>query len=256
MNRALWSLAALWPLTVSAQIQLIADTEAQAVFAGGTQTVRVLLRNPGDAPASKDVEMRLFQLTAASAVPIGNARPWKTIQILPRQTVLETLPLEFPAVRSSSRFRIELPGIGSVEVTAYPRDLLQRLNMLAGDQPLGVFDPAGQMKPLLKQVGVNVADFETEPTDSKLAIVWWNGQNLPDSVESRLKKGLSAVWIRSSAFPSSYAVRVGAGAVVVAPASSLHGLADSPLAQLNLIRDAELALQPDALRLPSDNKPE
>jgi hypothetical protein len=256
MNKALWLVAALWPLGATAQIELVPDAEPPAVFATRPQNIRVTLRNVGDTTVTSDVQILLFQLTSATTVPIGNARPWKKIQILPRQTVLETLPLEFPAVRSSSRFRIELPGIGSVEVTAYPRDLLQRLNMLAGDQPLGVFDPAGQMKPLLKQVGVNVADFETEPTDSKLAIVWWNGQNLPDSVESRLKKGLSAVWIRSSAFPSSYAVRVGAGAVVVAPASSLHGLADSPLAQLNLIRDAELALQPDALRLPSDNKPE
>jgi hypothetical protein len=44
--------------------------------------------------------------------------------------------------------------------------------------------------------------------------------------------------------------------VVVVPASTVRGLADSPLAQLNLIRDAELALEPDVLRLPSDNRME
>ena len=59
-------------------------------------------------------------------------------------------------------------------MTVYPNDLLETLNTFAGEQPLGVFDPDGQLKPLLKQAAINVADFEIEPTDSKLAIVWSN----------------------------------------------------------------------------------
>ena len=143
-----------------------------------------------------------------------------------------------------------------MEVSVYPNDLLKRLNALAGEQPLGVYDPDGQLKPLLKQVGVRLADFEIEPVDSKLAIVWSSAASLPESISSRVKKGMSAVWIRSSTVPTTYAAHLGAGAVIVAPASTMRGLADSPLAQLNLLRDAELALDPDALRLPSDNRTE
>jgi hypothetical protein len=256
MNKAWCLLATLWPLAATAQIQLVADSNTQAVFAGCTQTVKVVLRNPGDESVARDVEIRLFQLAAAGAVPIGDARLWKRINILPRQTVLENTTVTLPEVRAATGFGIELVGIGRVRVTAWPHDLLQRLKTLAGDVPLGVFDPDGQLKPPLKQASVTMADFEIEPTDSKLAIVWSNGRNLPESVESRVKKGMSAVWIRSSAVPTSYAVRLGAGVVVVAPETTFRGLADSPLPQLTLIRDAELALQPDALRLPSDNQTE
>jgi hypothetical protein len=256
MNKVWWLLAICWPLTAAAQMQLVADSQAQAVFAGSTQIVRVVLHNAGDAPASRDVDMRLVQLTAASAVSIGDARPWKKIDLLPRQTVLETMAVAFPEVRAATGFGVELVGIGRVRVTAWPHDVLQRLKTLAGDVPLGVFDPNGQLKTLLKQASVAMADFEIEPTDSKLAIVWSNGRNLPESVKSRVTKGMSAVWIRSSTVPTSYAVRIGAGVIVVAPESTIRGLADSPLPQLTLIRDAELALQPEALRLPSDNQTE
>ncbi len=256
MTKAFWLVAALWPLGATAQIELVPDAEPPAAFASRPQNIHVTLRNVGDAIATSDVQTLLFQLTSASAVPIGKARPWKRIQILPRQTVVETLALEFPPVRSSSRFRVELSGIGPMDVTVYPNGLLKRLSALAGEQPLGVYDPDGQLKPLLKQTSVSVSDFETEPTDSKLTIVWSSAASLPDSIASRVKKGMSAVWIRSSTIPTTYAVHQGAGVVVVAPASTVRGLADSPLEQLSLIRDAELALEPDSLRLPSDNRTE
>jgi hypothetical protein len=256
VNKALWFVAALWPLAATAQIELVPDAEAPAVFASRPQNLRISLRNVGNTTATSDVQTLLFQLTSATTVPIGKSQPWKRIQILPRQTVLEILSLEFPAVRSSSRFRVELPGIGSMEVTVYPNDLLKRLSTLAGEQPLGIYDPDVQLKPLLKQAAVSVADFEIEPTDSKLAIVWSKEPSLPDSIASRVKTGMSAIWIRSSSTPTTYAVHQGTGVVVVVPASTVRGLADSPAAQLNLIRDAELALEPDALRLPSDNRTE
>ena len=256
MNRAIWLVAALWPLAATAQIELVHDLEPPSVFASRPQNLRVTLRNVGDATATSDVQTLLFQLTPVIKIQLGKAHPWKRIKILPKQTVLETLPLEFPAVRSSSRFRVELSGIGSMEVVVYPNNLLKKLNALAGEQPLGVYDPDGQLNPLLKQAAINIADFETEPTDLKLAIVWSNATSLPDSIASHVKTGMSAVWIRSSTIPTTYAAHLGIGVVVVVPASTVGGLADSPTAQLNLIRDAELALEPDALRLPSDNRTE
>ena len=256
MNRALWLVAVLWPLAATAQIELVSDAEPPAVFASQLQNLHITLRNAGDTLATNDVQILLYQLTSATSVPAGKARPWKRIEILPQQTVLETLPIEFPAVRSASRFRVEFSGIGSMEVLVYPGDLLKRLNALAGDQPLGIYDPEGQLKPLLKRAVVSSVDFEIESTDSKLAIVWSNAASLPNSITSRVKTGMVVVWIRSSTIPTTYAVRRGNGVIVMAPTSTVRGLADSPLAQLNLIRDAELALEPDALRLPSDNRPE
>jgi hypothetical protein len=256
MNRV-WLLSiGLAPLTAIAQVELVPEATPQTVFAAGPQEVRVTLHNPGSQTAEADIQTRLFQLTQASAVPIGDVRPWKKMQVLPRQTVLETVTIPFPEVRAATRFRLELVGIGRTEVLAYPPDLLKRLQTLAGDPPLGVFDPDRQLKPLLKRAGVNVADFEIEPTNCRLALVWSSAENLPDSVVSRVKTGMAAVWIRPSRVPTTYAARLGAGVVVVVPAATLGGLADAPQPQLNLIRDAELALEPDALRLPSHNRTE
>jgi hypothetical protein len=256
MKRTLCIFVGLLPLTASAGIEIVPDATPPAVFAARPQTISVTLRNPDGKTAEADVHTRLFQLTSGSVVPVGEAQPWKKIQVLPRQTVLETLTLTFPEVRTVTCFRLELSGIGRTEVMVYPNDLLKRLKTLAGELPLGVFDPERRLKPLLKVAGVKIADFETEPTDSKLVIVWAATASLPDSVSNRVKTGIAAVWIRPSLMPTTYAARLGGGIVVVAPASSLQGLADSPLPQLNLIRDAELALEPDALRLPSDNQPQ
>lgn len=253
MNRALCLFAALCPLSAAAQINLVPDPETQSVFTACTQTVRVALRNHTDSIATSDVVLKLFQLTTGRAVPVGGPRSWKTITVLPQQTILENLALALPDVRASTRYRVELIGIGAVEVIAYPTNLLRRLGALAGDQPLGVFDPDGKLKPILKQAGVSIADFEIEPGESRLAIIWSDVTNLPDSIASRVKKGMAAVWIRSSPIPTTYAVHLGEGVVIVAAASSMRGLTDSPSPQLNLIHDAELALQPDVFRLPSDN---
>ena len=256
MNRALWFFALIWPLSAVAQIRLIEEPQSQTVFAGTGQTVCVELRNVGDALVEKDVELRLFQISVGSVVPIRASRPWKRIRMLPHQTILENVPVDFPAIRAASRFRIELSGVGSMTVIAYPPDLLKRLDQLAGDLPLALFDPDRHLKPALKQANVHVADFETDPTDSKLAIVWSNDRNLPEAVKSRVTRGMSAVWIRSSVVPTSYAVHLGNGVVVLTPPCLLNDLADSPSSQLTLIRDAELALQPELLRLPSDNQAE
>jgi hypothetical protein len=208
MNKALWFAAALWPLVATAEIELVPEVEIPAVFASRPQNLRITLRNVGDTTVTTDIQTQLFQLTSATTVPMGKAQPWKRIQILPRQTVLETLTLEFPTVRSSSRFRVELLGIGPTEVIVYPNDLLRRLTVLAGEQPLGVYDPDGQLKPLLKQAAISFADFETEPTDSKLAIVWLNAASLPDSIASRVKTGMAVMWIRPSTMPTTYAAHL------------------------------------------------
>ena len=51
MSKTLWLVAALWPLTATAEIRLIADPEPPAVFGGAAQTVHVVFHNPDEAPA-------------------------------------------------------------------------------------------------------------------------------------------------------------------------------------------------------------
>jgi len=74
---------------------------------------------------------------------------------------------------------------------------------------------------------------------------------LPESILTRVKKGMAAVWFKPTRVPTAYAVRLDAGTVVVA---ALPAAFDSAASQADLIRYAELALTPDALQLPSDNQ--
>ena len=248
------ALALLCPAAASAQIAVVPDEQPPAVFAGREQTIRVMFRNSSNEAAEANVQTRLRQLSFGSAMPVGDAQPWKRLRLLPQQTVVEAYAAKFPTVRAATRFQIEWIGIGRTEVSVYPDDLLKKLGTLAGEKPLGLFDPDSQVRPLLKQAGVEFTDLETEPSDARLTVVWSDARELPESVIKRVKDGMAVVWIRKSALVAAYAVRLGMGAVVIASTSSVSPLADSPMAQLNLTRFAELALEPEALRLPEDRK--
>jgi len=240
--------AFLLAVPVFAQLEIVPDDQPQAVFAGKPQTVRLVMHNKGDKQIDADVTTRLFQTTAATVVPVGEAQPWETVHVLPGQTVIETATFKFPAVRVATRFLVQWGELGRTPVVVYPDDLLKGLSKLAGEKPLGVFDPENKLKPVLKQAGVKCADFEIETEDCRLAIVW--AARLPESVSTRVKKGLGAVWIRPMKSPVAYAVRQAAGILVTVPPSTLAALTDSPQSQVNLLRFAELALQ-----LPDVNQP-
>jgi hypothetical protein len=239
-------LLALWPVAAWAQLEFVADESPPIVFAGKAQQLRVAIRNSTDKEVTTDATYRLFQLSATVAVPVGDAQPWKKLHVLSKQTILEDLPVTLPAVRSATRFRVECAGIGRLTVTALPEDALKRL---AGDDLLGVFDPNDKLKPALKAAKVEFVDFEIEPRDVKLVVVL--ADKLPESILTRVKKGMAAVWFKSTRVPTAYAVRLDAGTVVVA---ALPAAFDSAASQANLIRYTELALTPDALQLPSDNQ--
>jgi hypothetical protein len=237
------------------QLVVVPDEQPQVVLAGAPQTIRLIVRNPGDKPLDAVVSTRLFQATSVSAVPLGPAQPWKTLQVLPGQTIIETAVLTLPEVRTMTRFLVQWGDLGRTPVLVCPGDLLKELLKLAGEYPPGVFDPDDHLKPVLKLARVKYTDFETEPGDCRLALVWTKAGSLPDSVATRAKKGMGVVWIRPHKSPAAYAVHYEDGIVVIVPQAGMTALADSPLAQLNLIRFAELALTSDALRLPSDTQP-
>lgn len=248
------SLSLLCPLLASAQVTVVPDAQPPAVFAGREQTIRVLFQNQTDQSTNLDLRVQLRQLSFSSSVRLGDPQPWKQLRLLPNQTVVETYATTFPSVRAATRFQIEWLGIGRTEIVVYPNDLLKKLSALAGEKPPALLDPDNQIRPVLKQARIEFTDMETEPSDARLAVMWSNAKELPETVIKRVKDGMAAVWIRKSAPVAAYAVRLGTGTVIVASTSSVTPLADSPMAQLNLIRFAELALEPEAMRLPEDRK--
>ena len=171
-------LAMLAPAAARAQLQVVPDKELQRVFTGEGRRLTVLLRNPSESSVSAELRTRLYQASSVTAMPLGEA-PWKKLEVLPGQTVLESAPVTFPAVKAETRFVVQwLEGankvMGRTEVAAYPPDLLKDLKPLAGKEPLGVFDPQNQLKPLLKAVAVEIEDLEEtglEGYRGKLAII-------------------------------------------------------------------------------------
>ena len=251
------------------QLQTQPDHEPERAFAGEGRKITVMIYNPGGSAVKADLRTCLYQASSATAMPLGEA-PWKKLEGLPGQTVLESASMNFPAVKAETPFVVQwVDGtdklIGTSDVLVYPPDLLKDLKPLVGEEPLGVLDPQNQLKPLLKATAVEYQDLEVtslESCSSKLAIIGpfqSKGQmreGLSAQVKALALKGVSVVWIqpppekRQRLKPSFYTVLEAKGAVVVAQAGLVANLTDNPEAQLNLIQLARLALHPEPPRLP------
>lgn len=262
------TLALSWPAVALGQLQLLPAKEPQPVFAGLARNLTVLWHNAGTQPVIADVRMRVFQTTSATAVQLGE-RLWKKLQILPGQTLLESARLDFPAVKARTTFLIQWLEntnriIGVTEIRVYPTNLLEVLQPLAKDHSLGVFDPQNQLKPLLKNAGVDFVDLgstELEHFSGKLAVIgpFASKAHVPDGLAKQIKtlarKGVAVVWIlppntSEKLLPSFYLVPKGRGVVVVAQANMVSDLAANPESQLNLLYFCGLALHPRFLSLP------
>jgi hypothetical protein len=265
----LLGMAACWPGAVSAQLQLLPDREPQRVFAGDARRITVAWRNAGDRTADAEVRTRLYQTSSATAVPLTE-KAWKKIEILPGQTMLESAPIDFPAVNAEMRFLIQwLEGtnhvVGKTEVLVYPTNLLSELKPLLGEENLGVLDPDNELKPLLQTAKVDFVDLGETVLDDfkgKLAIIGpfstkaQMREGLAQTIQKIARKGAAVVWIqpplapRDKIKPSFYVVPEGKGAVVVVQPDMVANPAGSPQSQLNLVYFCKLALNPTPFSLP------
>lgn len=253
------------PAVCARAVEVLPSSRPQQVFAGGLRAVEVRLRNAATAPERVDLRVLLLQLTSATAAQVGGVRAWKSFTILPGQTVVESAAIEFPPVRVSTRFAARWLGVdnrllGVTEIWAHPDNLLNQLKLLAGGQPVGLFDERGQLRAALVARGIAITELPSAGhwTDfhGRLALVIARPETnqgespLAPVALARAKEGLAVVWFQTAPTisppvpPFAERMRVGRGTVLLAPASLLDGLADSPAAQLALVRLAELVLSP------------
>ncbi len=262
-----------WPGAVDAQLQLVPGEATPCVFAGQGREIAVVWRNAGNQPFESEIRMALFQATSATVAPLGTV-PWKNLEVLPGQTVLESAKLDFPAVNAATRFVIRWVAgddrvLGTSDVLVHPTNLLKELKPLAGDEPLGVLDPQNQLKPLLKAAAVEFSDLEdagVEDYRGKLVIAGpFQSQSqirngLAAQLQAVAKKGVGVVWLLPTPQkqesrpgelrPSFYSVLENTNAVIVAQPDMLVNLTDNPSSQLNLIFFCKLALRPRPPALP------
>jgi hypothetical protein len=269
MKRLVTVLMVVCPRLALAQLELVPAEMAATAFSGEGRRMPVVFRNVSAQTIEADLRIRLLQASSSTAIPLGET-PWKKLQVLPGQKVLETARMAFPAVKAESRFLVQWVNanqqvLGVTEVMVYPTNLLAELKALAGETPLAVLDPANQLKPLLKELKVEVEDLERTELENftgKLALFGpfaakeQMPARLPRRIAARCKTGLAAVWIQPPAGrlpkfqPSFYPVQLGQGTVVVAEARMVADLAENPVAQLNLVRLARLAMRPEPFALP------
>ena len=258
-----------WPGVVLAQLQLLPGQEPPRVFAGDARKIAVVWHNAGDKTVEADIRTRIVQTSSATAVQLGEA-PWKHLQVLPGQTVVESAQLDFPVMKSEARFFvlwIEDANhiIGRTEVLVYPTNLLAELKPLADDESLGVFDPQNQLKPLLKNLKLEFVDLENldlENFSGRLAIIGpfstraQMRDGLANQIKTLAKKGVAIVWLqpppekRDKLQPSFYSVSMNPNAVVIVQPELVADFADNPQSQLNLLYFCRLALHPQPPALP------
>jgi hypothetical protein len=269
---ALLAAASCW--CGAARAQLVFDTNAgpQSVFFGDARPVSATFRNTGGQDFKSEMRTKIYQASAATAIPL-DARPWKELRVLARQTALETAPLDFPPVKAETAFLVQWLDdanrvLGASEVLVYPTNLLHELKLLVDESwnNLGVLDPANQLKPALKQAAigfVDLAEAELENFSGKLALIGscnpgdaeWNG--LADRIGKLARKGTPVVWIqgpprkRDQLRPSFYLVPQNRGAVLVVQPGLVADLPEHPPSQLNLVYFCKLAVQPEPFRLPN-----
>ena len=269
ITRSLLAATCLCPGLARAQLELLPGREPQDVFAGGTRLVRLTFHNPEKTALDVKLRTQLYQAGSATVIPLGAPREWKELRLLPGQTVLESISPDFPNVKAETQFLVQWLAdsnhvIGATEVRVYPTNLLAELKLLADGQPLGVFDPQNQLKPLLKNLKLDFADLADcglENFSGRLAIIgpfqsWAQMREGPaGQVKALTKRNIAVVWLqppekRDKPSPSFYTVPENTNAVVVVQADMVADLAENPRAQLALVYFCKLALHPEPFRLP------
>jgi hypothetical protein len=248
------------------ELILLADKEPQRFFSGAACKIRTVWHNAAEQDVAVEIQARLSQASSATAAPISDL-PGKRLHLLAQQTILDSVTVNLPVVKGETLFIIQWHEANSVIATTcfwvYPPDLLQDLLSLAGDDPIGVFDPQDVLKPLFKKTNLAIVDLQENAAFSgKLAIFgpFESRRQMREDVSERVKdlagKGVGVVWMQppeeapAELKPSFFIVPEGKGTVVVVEPSVVANLAEDPRAQRALIGLANFARFPKAHKLP------
>lgn len=281
MSLNTWGLAVMvccWANLAGARLEMVSNAAPESIFCGPQKQISVTFHNAGGQDVDGQIRTRIYQTTSASAVSIGE-QPWKKLQVLPGQTVLESARLDFPAVNAETLFLIQWIAdsnrvLGTTSVLVYPTNLFQTLQPFLGKRNFGVFDPDNQLKPLLKMNGISFADLGEMRLDDfsgKLAIIGpfqsktQVPQGLGDRIKAIARRNVAVVWIqppvpelrparvgweREKLQPSFYCVQKKETAVVIVQPELIADLAENPQSQIALIYLCHLALDPKPPALP------
>jgi hypothetical protein len=259
-------------------LQFLPGAEPLRVFGASAQKISLVVSNANNIRFDGRVHAQIFQASSATALFLGQV-PWKRLQVLPRQAVLESAELDFPAAKAETRFLVQWLDdsnrvLGLTSVLVYPANLFQTFRSQLCETNFGVLDPDNELKPLLKARGVSFKDLGEMKLDDfcgKLAIIgpFASGAQVPDGLVNKIKtiakKNVAVVWIqppesppqsrplgweREKIEPSFYCVQKKQAAVVVVQSGMVSDLAENPQSEVALIYFCGLALNPQPVSLP------
>lgn len=250
-----------------AQLQTVSAEAPQACFGGAARPICVMWRNPEETCLKHTLRARILQASASTVMPCGEV-PWKELEVLPGQTILESASLTFPAVNAETRFLVQWVTernhiVGITETRVFPRDLLADLRPLLQGKPLGILDPLNQFKPVLAAVNVETIDLsDTSEFTGELAVLgpFESVQQFRETGArgwlSLAAKGRTLICVRppgdakDGLIPSFETVSLEKGRIVFVQPEMIRDLGQRPVSQLNLLRLVRLALSPEPTRWP------
>ncbi|MEW6303293.1 MAG: hypothetical protein AB1705_07475 [Verrucomicrobiota bacterium] len=264
MNRWAVILIAAWPLGARGELEWLPQP-TPVVFAGVPQAVPSIIRNRADIAVRQEIRGRVTQLSSSTQMPLPLVEPRKRIEVLPGQTVIETVTVTLPSVNANTRFRIHWMDeagrwLGASEVIGCPDNTLEQLKAAGAAQTIHLHDPEGVFEPLFAQGKVrhetlrSRADVDAVKHGLVLIAPFEMGARDREDFATKLAKkageaGVAVVWFRAPDHRLTIPAPVwlashGAGTLVVAPGLLVADLKDSAAAQVNLIQCVELALKP------------
>ncbi|HYG22815.1 MAG TPA: hypothetical protein VEH04_08540 [Verrucomicrobiae bacterium] len=245
--------------------QLSVDCHPAAVFGGRLGNLEITVRNASDRPRRTALFYRLVQTSSSIAAPVGERKAFREVAFLPRQALLESVPISFPDVRAETEFFVQWSDadaqvIGVTRVFVSPTNLLNALGTELPGGLVGVLN-VEPMTSVLRAAGLKVIDLDSmhgAAFEGRLVIVGAaaSGGDVAARVQSLARSGCAVIWIqaprerRDKLAPSFYTVAEQLGAVVIVQPSVLENLADDPRSQAHLVQLARIALHPEAPGLP------
>ncbi|HEY0548058.1 MAG TPA: hypothetical protein VGF13_00570, partial [Verrucomicrobiae bacterium] len=101
----------------------------QAVFGGRSNRIDSIFRNRTEQPVKLALKFRLYQASASTLAPIDECKPFRTITVDGGQSVMETIGVNLPEVRSESTFVLQWQSeekkLGRTVIHVFPKNLLE-----------------------------------------------------------------------------------------------------------------------------------
>lgn len=192
------------PLLLHSEIFVKPASDPAVGFAGKPASIEWRMENPAAESASEEFGFRVFQLTSASAAPLGPTQRWKRVVVAAGQRVIESLTVTLPEVRVVTTFRVEIvaPGVTPARQTiiACPSGLLREVLVQVSEPKLAT---------VLERLGAKIA--KGEGSDEAVVVLgpFLDGVPQRDTLAALLRDARSTQ----------------RGCVVLLPARELAGLA-------------------------------